>query len=52
MSQTCMSVFNQEEIDKMIDLDGTPNKSKLALNLGVSQFLAKAAAAGLKLLNT
>ena len=43
-----MSVFNQEEIDKkMIDLDGTPNKSKLGANsiLGISLAVAKAAAA-------
>ena len=43
-----MSVFNQAEIDqKMIDLDGTPNKSKLGANsiLGVSLAVAKAAAA-------
>ena len=43
-----MSVFNQAEIDKkMIDLDGTPNKSKLGANsiLGISLAVAKAAAA-------
>ena len=43
-----MSVFNQQEIDKkMIDLDGTPNKSKLGANsiLGISLAVAKAAAA-------
>ena len=43
-----MSVFEQETIDKtMIDLDGTPNKSKLGANaiLGVSLAVAKAAAA-------
>lgn len=41
------SVFEQEAIDKlMIDLDGTPNKSKLGANaiLGVSLAVAKAAA--------
>ena len=41
------SVFEQENIDKsMIDLDGTPNKSKLGANaiLGVSLAVAKAAA--------
>jgi len=41
------SVFEQENIDKsMIDLDGTPNKSKLGANaiLGVSLAAAKAAA--------
>ena len=41
------SVFKQEEIDQiMIDLDGTPNKSKLGANaiLGVSLAVAKAAA--------
>lgn len=48
------SVFDQEEIDQaMIDLDGTPNKSKLGANaiLGVSLAVAKAAAeeAGLPL---
>ena len=42
-----MSVFEQELIDKiMIELDGTPNKSKLGANaiLGVSLAVAKAAA--------
>ncbi|PZD77572.1 phosphopyruvate hydratase [Mesonia sp. K7] len=42
-----ISVFEQEAIDKlMIDLDGTPNKSKLGANaiLGVSLAVAKAAA--------
>lgn len=42
-----MSVFNQVEIDnKLIALDGTPNKSKLGANaiLGVSLAVAKAAA--------
>jgi enolase len=41
------SVFDQEKIDQaMIDLDGTPNKSKLGANaiLGVSLAVAKAAA--------
>ncbi|MEY8848192.1 phosphopyruvate hydratase [Psychroserpens sp. XS_ASV72] len=41
------SVFNQNRIDQlMIDLDGTPNKSKLGANaiLGVSLAVAKAAA--------
>ncbi|MEM6515297.1 MAG: phosphopyruvate hydratase [Bacteroidota bacterium] len=41
------SVFEQNRIDKMmIDLDGTPNKSKLGANaiLGVSLAVAKAAA--------
>ena len=41
------SVFEQNEIDQlMIDLDGTPNKSKLGANaiLGVSLAAAKAAA--------
>ena len=41
------SVFEQNEIDQlMIDLDGTPNKSKLGANaiLGVSLACAKAAA--------
>ena len=41
------SVFEQNAIDKiMIDLDGTPNKSKLGANaiLGVSLAIAKAAA--------
>jgi len=43
-----MSAFEQREIDKtMIDLDGTPTKSKLGANaiLGVSLAVAKAAAA-------
>ena len=42
-----VSVFEQNEIDQMmIDLDGTPNKSKLGANaiLGVSLAVAKAAA--------
>jgi enolase len=42
-----VSVFEQEEIDKiMIELDGTPNKSKLGANaiLGVSLATAHAAA--------
>jgi enolase len=42
-----VSVFEQAQIDKiMIDLDGTPNKSKLGANaiLGVSLACAKAAA--------
>ena len=42
-----VSVFEQNLIDKiMIDLDGTPNKSKLGANaiLGVSLAVAKAAA--------
>ena len=42
-----MSVFEQNSIDRaMIDLDGTPNKSKLGANaiLGVSLATAKAAA--------
>ena len=41
------SVFDQEQLDKiMIDLDGTPNKSKLGANaiLGVSLAISKAAA--------
>jgi len=44
------SVFEQNRIDQMmIDLDGTPNKSKLGANaiLGVSLAVAKAAAAEL-----
>ena len=44
---TGTSVFEQEQIDQMmIDLDGTPNKSKLGANaiLGVSLAVAKAAA--------
>ncbi|RFN58640.1 phosphopyruvate hydratase [Marixanthomonas ophiurae] len=47
-----VSVFEQETIDKiMIDLDGTPNKSKLGANaiLGVSLAVAKAAASELGL---
>ncbi|GAA0873495.1 phosphopyruvate hydratase [Gangjinia marincola] len=46
------SVFEQEFIDQaMIDLDGTPNKSKLGANaiLGVSLAVAKAAAHELNL---
>ncbi len=42
-----MSVFEQNAIDQvMIDLDGTPNKSKLGANaiLGISLAVAKAAA--------
>ena len=42
-----MSIFDQSEIDqKMINLDGTPNKSNLGANaiLGVSLACAKAAA--------
>ncbi|MDO6597893.1 phosphopyruvate hydratase [Oceanihabitans sp. 2_MG-2023] len=42
-----VSVFDQNDIDQiMIDLDGTPNKSKLGANaiLGVSLAVAKAAA--------
>ena len=41
------SVFDQNKIDRiMIDLDGTPNKSKLGANaiLGISLATAKAAA--------
>ena len=41
------SIFDQETIDRlMIDLDGTPNKSRLGANaiLGVSLSIAKAAA--------
>jgi len=41
------SVFEQNQIDQMmIDLDGTPNKSKLGANaiLGISLAVAKAAA--------
>jgi len=44
------SVFEQNQIDQiMIDLDGTPNKSKLGANaiLGVSLAVAKAAASEL-----
>ena len=47
-----LSVFDQNLIDKiMIDLDGTPNKSKLGANaiLGVSLAVAKAAANELRL---
>jgi enolase len=47
-----ISVFEQNLIDKiMIDLDGTPNKSKLGANaiLGVSLAVAKAAAAELNM---
>ena len=47
-----ISVFNQTEIDhKMIDLDGTPNKSNLGANsiLGISLAVAKAAAAEKKI---
>ncbi len=49
-----VSVFDQRDIDQtMIDLDGTPNKSRLGANaiLGVSLAVAKAAAqeAGLSL---
>ena len=47
-----VSVFEQNLIDQiMIDLDGTPNKSKLGANaiLGVSLAAAKAAAAELSL---
>jgi enolase len=46
------SVFEQNLIDKtMIELDGTPNKSKLGANaiLGVSLAVAKAAAAELRM---
>lgn len=46
--------FNQEEIDKLlIDLDGTPNKSKLGGNaiLSVSQGICEAAASSLKMPN-
>lgn len=51
-----MNVFNQAGIDKlMIDLDGTPNKSRLGANaiLGVSIAVARAAAdlCGLSLYN-
>lgn len=45
-----MSVFDQIAIDKrMLELDGTPNKSKLGANaiLGVSMAVARAAAASL-----
>lgn len=47
-----VSVFEQNAIDQlMIDLDGTPNKSKLGANaiLGVSLACAKAAAAELNM---
>ena len=47
-----MNVFDQNLIDKvLIELDGTPNKSKLGANaiLGVSLAVAKAAAAELGL---
>lgn len=47
-----VSVFEQNAIDQlMIDLDGTPNKSKLGANaiLGVSLACAKAAAAELSM---
>ncbi|HMC01310.1 MAG TPA: phosphopyruvate hydratase [Flavobacteriaceae bacterium] len=47
-----ISVFEQNQIDQlMIDLDGTPNKSKLGANaiLGVSLAVAKAAANELNL---
>jgi len=47
-----VSVFEQNTIDQlMIDLDGTPNKSKLGANaiLGVSLACAKAAAAELNM---
>lgn len=47
-----MSIFEQNLIDKiMIDLDGTPNKSRLGANaiLGVSLAVAKAAAAELSI---
>ncbi len=47
-----MSVLHQEEIDKaMIDLDGTPNKSRFGANaiLGISLASAKCAAAAKKL---
>ena len=46
------NAFNQQAIDeKMIDLDGTENKSKLGANaiLGVSMAIAKAASNSLKL---
>jgi len=54
ISQTLLgvSVFEQNQIDQiMIDMDGTPNKSKLGANaiLGVSLAAAKAAANGLGL---
>jgi len=47
-----MSPFDQAEIDNtMLELDGTPNKSKLGANaiLGVSMAVARAAAAALDL---
>jgi len=47
-----ISIFEQNQIDQlMIDLDGTPNKSKLGANaiLGVSLAVAKAAANELNL---
>ena len=51
MTSQCLfrmnSVFEQEDLDQlMIELDGTPNKSKLGANaiLGVSLAIAKAAA--------
>jgi enolase len=52
VSNAGISVFNQTEIDhKMIDLDGTPNKSNLGANsiLGISLAVAKAAAAEKKI---
>ena len=47
-----MSPFDQAEIDNvMLELDGTPNKSKLGANaiLGVSMAVARAAAASLNM---
>lgn len=47
-----MSALGQREIDaKMLEMDGTPTKSKLGANaiLGVSLAVAKAAAAGLNI---
>ncbi|MBO8141766.1 MAG: phosphopyruvate hydratase [Firmicutes bacterium] len=47
-----MDALDQAEIDRlMVDLDGTPNKSRLGANavLGVSLAVAKAAAASLEL---
>ena len=47
-----MSPFDQAEIDNtMLELDGTPNKSKLGANaiLGVSMAVARAAAAALNI---
>ncbi|MCL2372021.1 MAG: phosphopyruvate hydratase [Defluviitaleaceae bacterium] len=47
-----MNALDQVAVDqKMIDLDGTPNKAKLGANaiLGVSMAVAKAAAAALRL---